>query len=969
MPTYNRRTFVPRAIEYFLRQDYPNRELIIIDDGTDAIEDLVPADSTAAIRYKRLEKRISLGAKRNLANTEARGEIIVHWDDDDWMAPHRLRYQVETLLKEQADICGLDKLYFFDPLAKKAWQYVYPQNSKPWVYGGTLCYKKAFWNNNPFPDIKVGEDNRFVWSKRSKKIAALPDNTFYVALVHKGNTSPKRTGHSRWHPYPVEKIQTLLDSDWAFYKPESPAAAGMVPRPRVTRNEQRVEKPTGPVRNIFACLVHENPGCIADLVRNLKYLDPSSQILLYNGGTNTDLFKGVPLEPYETIIIPHPRRLKWGRLHDFALDCMRYSIQNLSFDILTIVDSDQLCVRRNYTGYMAKHLRPGENIGMFGITEERQTYRTRVDPAITADLVELFDNDRQLKAILKRTKIWASEEIILPTFVSLLGYKIKTNPCSYNYVKYRRRYSLNDIKSALNQPDVFWVHPVARKTNNELRKYISGNFDNYNNYNNYKGTPQFKKENNIGDPGDNPGYTFVLPIIRQIKNIEGWLDDDEAELLIHAADDVLKNKTPGAVVVEIGSYCGKATIALGNILKKPGNTCSRLYAVDLFDGKVGAADGRIQQKPPTYEKFMKNITRAGLKDIIQPVIGKSDQVADWQNPIALLLIDGLHDYTNVARDFYHFEEWVIPGGYIAFHDYADYFPGVKTFVNKLLLSRKYRKVSCIKSMIIIEKTVNPKDNALKEKVEVEAEIEQQLTGNRSKHPPVTFTCTTGRRLEYFLASMRNFLDNCKDRKKYIKEYIVVDDNSSAGDREVMQKEFPFIRFIWKKTGERGHCQSMNILFSQVKTDYQLQWEDDWLFKRPDNYITGAFEIMMAEEQIKQVSFDNRFGGIQKRTPSGLFYTGWDFKPDSCPDLKDERFEELFIHGVHSYPGWSLNPGLNDFKALKEQIGKFKDFKKKGVFEINYARRFYLAGFKRVSLARNSVDHIGKISAYTLQRKI
>ena len=42
MPTYNRREFIPNAIRYFLRQDYDNKELIIIDDGTDNIADLVP---------------------------------------------------------------------------------------------------------------------------------------------------------------------------------------------------------------------------------------------------------------------------------------------------------------------------------------------------------------------------------------------------------------------------------------------------------------------------------------------------------------------------------------------------------------------------------------------------------------------------------------------------------------------------------------------------------------------------------------------------------------------------------------------------------------------------------------------------------------------------------------------------------------------------------------------------------------
>lgn len=51
MPTYNRRAFVPQAIYYFLRQDYPNKELIIVDDSTDEVGDLIPGDER--IRYIR----------------------------------------------------------------------------------------------------------------------------------------------------------------------------------------------------------------------------------------------------------------------------------------------------------------------------------------------------------------------------------------------------------------------------------------------------------------------------------------------------------------------------------------------------------------------------------------------------------------------------------------------------------------------------------------------------------------------------------------------------------------------------------------------------------------------------------------------------------------------------------------------------------------------------------------------------
>ncbi len=215
MPTYNRRMFVPRAIEFFLRQDYPNRELIIVDDGTDPIIDLIPDD--LRVRYVRLKDKYTVGAKRNLACREAKGEIIVHWDDDDWMASRRLSYQVDYLLKEQVDLCGLSKILYTDPARKKSWQYTYPSGQKPWLAGGTFCYTKDFWQSTSFPEINVGEDTYFVKRDGCKKIIDLQDNTFYIALIHAENTDPKRTAEARWRPYPTETIQSLIGEDWSFY--------------------------------------------------------------------------------------------------------------------------------------------------------------------------------------------------------------------------------------------------------------------------------------------------------------------------------------------------------------------------------------------------------------------------------------------------------------------------------------------------------------------------------------------------------------------------------------------------------------------------------------------------------------------------------------------------------------------------------------------------------------------------------
>lgn len=211
MPTYNRREFVPRAVGLFLAQDYPNRELIVLDDGTDPVQDLMPADPT--IRYVRLEGRHTVGAKRNLACKLSRGTIIAHWDDDDWIAAWRLTYQINSLIENpSAQVCGLGRLVFHEPASGRAWEYIAPRSLRPWVAGGTLCYRKALWESQPFPAVDEGEDTRFVWTLPAGVVLTLSDNRFYVASIHPGNTSPKKTCDPRWRQLAADALDQVIES-------------------------------------------------------------------------------------------------------------------------------------------------------------------------------------------------------------------------------------------------------------------------------------------------------------------------------------------------------------------------------------------------------------------------------------------------------------------------------------------------------------------------------------------------------------------------------------------------------------------------------------------------------------------------------------------------------------------------------------------------------------------------------------
>lgn len=82
------------AIESFLRQTYPNKELIVLNDCPGQI---LSCEAPGVRIYNVPNRCNSVGEKRNLAVALARGEVLVPWDDDDISLPWRLELSVKRL--------------------------------------------------------------------------------------------------------------------------------------------------------------------------------------------------------------------------------------------------------------------------------------------------------------------------------------------------------------------------------------------------------------------------------------------------------------------------------------------------------------------------------------------------------------------------------------------------------------------------------------------------------------------------------------------------------------------------------------------------------------------------------------------------------------------------------------------------------------------------------------------------------
>ncbi len=194
-PTYNRRYFIPAIIQCYKNQTYPKdrMEWIILDDGTEPVGDLFEEFSKSCpnIRYIRQEGKTLIGAKRNAIMKEARGDIFVWMDDDDYYFPDRVSHAVTMLQrypKVQLAGTSLIYMYYFDTGKIHSFGPLHQKHAT----NGTMAIRKEYARTHTYDEtLTHAEEKSFLEDYKHDMVQLDPYKTMLV-MAHSNNTYDKR---------------------------------------------------------------------------------------------------------------------------------------------------------------------------------------------------------------------------------------------------------------------------------------------------------------------------------------------------------------------------------------------------------------------------------------------------------------------------------------------------------------------------------------------------------------------------------------------------------------------------------------------------------------------------------------------------------------------------------------------------------------------------------------------------------
>jgi predicted O-methyltransferase YrrM len=203
----------------------------------------------------------------------------------------------------------------------------------------------------------------------------------------------------------------------------------------------------------------------------------------------------------------------------------------------------------------------------------------------------------------------------------------------------------------------------------------------------------------------------VTAVARRTK---GFLADAEAQRLFELAV-VASAEAP---LLEVGSYCGKSALYLGDGCRRTGR--HPLFTVDHHRGNEEQQPGglffdpdlhdEVTGRPTTLSHLLAAIDAAGLGDWVIPIVAESTLLGrHWElSPLGLVFIDGGHSEEAAFGDFHTWAPRVGRGGWLAVHDVfptpADGGQAPFHVVEAALATGDWERVDTVESLAVLVRT-------------------------------------------------------------------------------------------------------------------------------------------------------------------------------------------------------------------------------------------------------------------------
>lgn len=212
VPTYNRSAFFEGLYRCFQHQTYKDIELLIYDDSPERTS-FFDEKNNPRVKYFYSENRLTIGEKRNYLIEMAEGEVIVHFDDDDFYAPRYVEYML-SLFGTEYDFVKLsgwfvyqvenkflgywdtkndsDDCFLVAPATPVQFVRLDGKGSSLTGFGFSYAYKKQVYKNVQYGAINFGEDYEFITgcTEHGYKLYYCDDpGGMVLHIIHTSNTS------------------------------------------------------------------------------------------------------------------------------------------------------------------------------------------------------------------------------------------------------------------------------------------------------------------------------------------------------------------------------------------------------------------------------------------------------------------------------------------------------------------------------------------------------------------------------------------------------------------------------------------------------------------------------------------------------------------------------------------------------------------------------------------------------------